>query len=90
MKKPIKSDDGCGGTVPPSLQHVKIYFDQKGLPEKAAEGFFRYYQARKWKTEKGCPVRNWKVAATNWIWLHQQQRPMSIDIKVRLQFPNHQ
>lgn len=57
---------------PPPLKHVIIYFDQKGLPAKAAEGFFRYHQAKKWKTKQGCPIRNWKTVANNWIWLHQQ------------------
>lgn len=87
MKKAISHKDGCGGAVPPSFQHVRIYFDQKGLKEKAAEGFYLYYKGRRWNTDKGCPIRNWKVAASNWIWMYQQNKPLSIDIKVRLQFP---
>jgi len=79
--------EGCGENMPPLLEHVKIYFDQKGLPAKAAEGFYRYYKGRKWKTDKGCPIRNWKVTATNWIWMHQQQKPLTLDVKLRLQFP---
>jgi len=87
-KTPVSHHEGCGDEMPPSLQHVKIYFDQKGLCAKAAEAFYQYHQKRKWKTEKGCPIRNWKVCASHWIWMHQQQKPLSIDIKVRIQFPN--
>ncbi|SKA32748.1 hypothetical protein SAMN04488128_103712 [Chitinophaga eiseniae] len=79
--------DGCGGNMPPLLAHVKIYFDQKGLPAKAAEGFYKYYKDRKWKTDKGCPILNWKVTATNWIWMHQQHKPLTIEMKLRLQVP---
>lgn len=86
MKKATTRQDGYGAAVPPSLQHVKIYFDQKGLTEKAAEDFYLHYKARKWKTEKGCPIRNWKVAAANWMWVQRQNKPLFIDIKVRLQF----
>lgn len=76
-----------GGWSPP-LKNVIIYFDQKGLPAKTAEGFFRYHQARKWKTEKGMPIRNWKTVANNWIWVHQQMnKPQTIEVKIRLQLP---
>lgn len=86
MKKATSGRDGYGNTVPPPIQHVKIYFDQKGLSEKAAIGFYQYYKVRKWKTAKDFPIRNWKVAASNWIWLHRENKPLSIDMKVCLQF----
>jgi hypothetical protein len=68
------SVEGYGETVPPSWQHVTIYFDQKGLLEKVANDFFQYYETRNWETEKGYPIRNWKVTASNWIWMHQRNK----------------
>lgn len=85
--KSKKTTCGCGHSMPPSLKHVKIYFDQKAQIPEAAEQFYRHYKSRGWKTEKGCSVRNWKAAANNWIWQHRTQKPMTIEIKLKLQFP---
>ncbi|MCF3109633.1 hypothetical protein LL912_12705 [Niabella sp. CC-SYL272] len=59
------------------------------MPTKAADGFYQYYKSRKWKTGKGSFIRNWKTAANNWIWMHQQSnRPQTIEVKLRLQIPS--
>lgn len=72
----------------PSLNDVVIYFDQKGLVRKAAEAFFKTQQQRKWKTEKGLPIRSWKTVANNWIWMHQvAARPQTIEVKLKFQLP---
>lgn len=87
MKQKATSS-GNGTCLPPSLQFVRIYFGQKGLPAKAAEDFFRYHQAKEWRTERGAPIRNWKTVANNWIWSHQQMnKPQTIEVKIRLQLP---
>jgi len=31
-------------TMPPSIQDVKIYFSQKGMPDREAEHFFLFYE----------------------------------------------
>lgn len=87
MKK-LQSNNGFGNCMPPTLENLAIYFSQKGLPVKAAEGFYRYHKARKWKTQAGNPVRNWKTLANNWIWSHQQaNKPVTLEIKLKLQLP---
>lgn len=75
---------GCGSAMPPTFRHVNIYFQQRGVCEKGAAGFYQYYKKRKWRTDKGCPIINWKVAANNWIYQYQQQKPLSVSIKVKL------
>lgn len=67
-------DDGYGENIPPSRQNIEIYFDQKGLSEKIACEFYQYYKARKWQTGKSHLIRNWKVAASSWIWMLRQKK----------------
>ncbi|WP_346238688.1 hypothetical protein ABDK00_004540 [Niabella insulamsoli] len=87
MDKSRKSP-GKAGCMIPSLKEVVIYFDQKGLAAKAAEAFFKAQRQRKWKTEKGLPIRSWKTVANNWIWMHQvAARPQTIEVKLKLQLP---
>lgn len=69
---PIKSHDGLGTTMPPNVESLYIYFDQKGVSEKAGE-FFHEYDIRGWKTATGGTVRNWKVCAAEWIYNYQQE-----------------
>lgn len=83
-----KTTSGNGKDMPPKLQHVKIYFDQKRQPVEAAEAFFKHYKSCKWKTKTGCSIKDWKAAAANWIWQHRSEKPLSIEIKLKLQFQN--
>jgi hypothetical protein len=80
---------GCGKDMPPKIKLVKIYFDQKGHAEEAANEFFQHYKCRKWKTKRGCPVKDWKAAANNWIWQNRPQKPISIEIKFKLDLPQN-
>lgn len=57
-----------GLEMPPCLEHVVIYFMQKGMDKEDAEYFFQYQQLRYWKTEHGTKIRNWKTVACDWIW----------------------
>lgn len=82
--KTSNQDVGCGSVMPPTFQHVNIYFQQRGISEKGAKGFYYFYKSRKWRTDKGCPITNWKVAANNWIYQYQQNKPVSISIKIKL------
>jgi len=52
--------------VPP-LQHIQIYFHQKGHPEAEAERFFNYYQSNGWLVGGKTPMKDWKAAARNWM-----------------------
>jgi hypothetical protein len=79
----VKKKDGYGEQIPPALRHVIIYFDQKGSSSESAKEFFGHYKSRGWKTEKGCPIKNWKALANNWIWKEKQQQK-SLVITIRL------
>lgn len=89
--KTKKPNGGHGKDMPPTLKHVIIYFDQKGQSPEAAEAFFKHHQSNKWKTKRGCSIHDWKAAANNWIWQHRPAKPISIEIKFKLQLPtsNH-
>ncbi len=82
-----KTTSGFGNCIPPTLQHLRIYFEQKGLPSLSAESFYSYCQQRNWKTKTGIPIKNWKAAANNWMWVRQQAaRPQTIEIKLQSRF----
>ncbi len=52
--------------VPP-LQHIQIYFQEKGHPKTEAERFFNYYESNGWLIGGKSPMKDWKAAARNWI-----------------------
>ncbi|MDB4926757.1 hypothetical protein [Mucilaginibacter sp.] len=58
---------GMGTSVPPTKNHVLIYFSQKGAPDSAAIDFYNFFNARKWQNQRRKKVSNWKFAA--WIWI---------------------
>lgn len=46
--------------VPPSLDDMCKYFDEKGYTREAAERAYNYYTEQNWKDSKGKQVKNWK------------------------------
>jgi len=58
---------GFGNAVPPSKEHVVIYFLQKELSETEAIRFYNHFQKKKWKNQRHKKIANWKVAAWDWI-----------------------
>lgn len=60
--------NGLGHIIPPSIEHVLIYFCQKKRDEDEAYAFFDYYSAREWQNKKGEKIKDWKVHAWGWIW----------------------
>lgn len=53
--------------IPPPLEHVHIYFLEKGHPANEAERFFNYYQSNGWKVGGKAKMKDWKAAARNWM-----------------------
>lgn len=72
-------------TIPPDIEIVKIYFSQRGKSDADAISFYKVYKTRKWKTIRGCPVKNWMTAANNWIWNHRPKRPITIARKLTIE-----
>ena len=54
-------------SMPPSIEEVKIYFNQKGMPSMEAEHFFLFYEKKQWRSKGGNFLKSWKNIAWNWI-----------------------
>jgi hypothetical protein len=52
--------------MPPKIQEVRIYFNQKGVPEKEADNFYSFYEKREWKSRKGIALKKWNDVAREW------------------------
>jgi|GEM_PF-3439710 len=89
MKKSIHNCPSCPTNKPPKLEFVKIYFSQKGQSEAKAIAFFNHYKSNKWQTKRGCPIKNWMAAANNWIWANRTNKPITLAIKLNIQFPDN-
>lgn len=66
-----EKESGFGYQMPPDFEYVVIYFSQKGQANLAGN-FFEEQSAGNWKTPTGFDIKNWKVAATEWIFNNQQ------------------
>lgn len=80
VKDPANNCSGFGYEVPPLLETVYIYFNQK-THSGIAESFFKYFENRGWKSTSGTSLKNWKVAASNWIFEHEQSLKLIERIK---------
>lgn len=63
----VKPHDGFGPDIPPSQQHVRIYFDEKGYSPVEGEKFFNYFQSNGWLVGGRSKMKDWKAAARNWM-----------------------
>lgn len=52
----------------PSLEEVSGFFARQDFPREEGEVFYFYYQALGWRTESGSLIRDWKHAASRWLW----------------------
>ncbi len=52
--------------VPP-IEHIQIYFEQKGHSKTEAEKFFNYYESIGWLVGGKTKMKDWKAAARNWM-----------------------
>ena len=71
----VRINEGFGTSMPPSLNSIEIYFDQKGLLEAAGD-FYNEHELREWKSTTGQPIINWKVRAADWIYDYRQAMKM--------------
>ncbi len=66
-EKKKKDEVNSSDNFPPSLEHVKIYFDEKSIPAIEAEKFFNYFESNSWLVGGRAKMKDWKAAARNWI-----------------------
>lgn len=79
----------CSGTVPPDLQEVRSYFKERRMPEIIGEAFYHYYKSRKWKSRNGCPMKNWKVTANNWMQGSKDKNSLQVSLKINISLPDN-
>ncbi len=53
--------------TPPPIEHIQIYFQQKGHDTEQANRFYNYYESIGWKVGGKTTMKDWKAAARNWI-----------------------
>jgi hypothetical protein len=51
----------------PTIEEVKIYFQQNNFPEQEAQKFFNYFKSVGWLVGGKIPMIDWQAAAQNWI-----------------------
>ncbi|OJW01070.1 MAG: hypothetical protein BGO52_06435 [Sphingobacteriales bacterium 44-61] len=66
----------------PSIQEVKIYFDQKGMPECEANEFYQFYEKKHWTSKKGYFFKDWKQIAYRWIAKVVKSHPSLFDRQI--------
>lgn len=66
-QKKKNEDTISSGSFPPTLEYVKIYFDEKGISVLEAEKFFNYFESNGWLVGGRAKMKDWKAAARNWI-----------------------
>ncbi len=54
--------------VPPTLEQVQAYFNSLQVPASEGEVFYFYYQGMDWRNEMGSAIRDWVMAADDWVW----------------------
>lgn len=51
----------------PTIEEVKIYFQENNFPEQEAQKFYNYFSSVGWLVGGKTPMVNWQAAAQNWI-----------------------
>ena len=64
-KRSNTKKSSTNGFVPPTLEEVQEYCEQRKNDVNAAK-FFDYFSASNWIDSKGNPVRNWKQKIITW------------------------
>jgi len=62
--------------IPPSLDDVKVFFQEKGYRKDIAQKAFDYYSTSGWVDSKGNKVRNWKQKMIA-VWMRDEHKDLS-------------
>ncbi len=63
-----QSEHRNSGPMGPRLEEVNSFFASQDFPREEGEVFYFYYQAMGWRNENGIVLRDWKAAASEWLW----------------------
>lgn len=64
--------------IPPSMDEVVAYFEEKGYTREAAERAYAYYTEQNWSDRNGSPVKNWKSKCVA-VWFKPENKKPSPD-----------
>jgi hypothetical protein len=67
LREKKKNNESENNAMPPPLEFVKIYFDEKSFPAIEAEKFFNYFESNGWLVGGRAKMKDWKAAARNWM-----------------------
>ena len=67
LKKMNPNPEPNPGDIPPPMEHLIIYFNEKEFSAIEAEKFFNYFQSNGWLVGGKSPMKDWKAAARNWM-----------------------
>ena len=51
----------------PTIEEVKIYFQENNFPEQEAQKFYNYFKSVGWLVGGKTPMVDWQAAAQNWM-----------------------
>lgn len=65
-QEPVKKGKANGRFAPPSLDEVKIYFNEKGITNVNPETFWNHYDSINWMRGKN-KIQKWKSCVATWV-----------------------
>lgn len=63
----IKKEENNSKIIPPSIESVYEYFQEKKVSPIEAEKYFNYYSSKGWLVGGKTQMKDWQAAARNWI-----------------------
>ena len=51
----------------PTIENIKVFFEENNFPELEANKFFNYFSSNGWLVGGKTPMVNWQAAAKNWM-----------------------
>jgi hypothetical protein len=67
MKESNANPEPNPNDIPPPMEHLIIYFNEKEFTATEAEKFYNYFQSNGWLVGGKAPMKDWKAAARNWM-----------------------
>lgn len=74
ISAPQKRERKSKPFVPPTLEEVRAYVDEKGY-HFDPQSFFDYYTVSNWHFSNGKPVKSWKQCCVTWENKHKYDKP---------------
>lgn len=63
--------------VKPTLEELKTFMAELGLPPETPQAFLDHHEARGWKLNRGVPMTDWRAACRTWKRVYDQRQVAS-------------